>query len=1353
MQIFILGMHRSGTSLTAHLLNMMGIYFGPEGSSTGANIENPKGFWERRDVRTINDQVLQSNGFDWYKISEFEGIHQFSEESIKTFDKEAANLILNLDAHRPWFLKEPRFCINFDLWKKHLEIPLIILCFRHPIEVARSLQARNGFNIEFGLELWEKYNKHVLQSINGIPRISINHAQTVNNPTQVVDSIYNFLKYYNIPHLRIPSENELKVFIAKSLYRNKLNDQDVRFLTESQTKLWETIRSNQWESESVPKYISQNSKNILQIGEKFYTSIELLRKNNSEKDKTISEYTKQVDYLNVQLQKVKDENIKLIENIGKKEKIAEQFNISLLTKTELLNDRTQDLLNKNRKLEKDYQDLQIQIVQSKEKIKTEIELKREATEQLEKEKKGNTRLQILIQNYVEELERMAINIEKKDEELEQLKKEKEKESSRLQSEIRNYLEQIDQLKKFINLNKEKHNQIISDLKNKLKKKKRIIQKWKKIGNNPLKSLLNKFGLIKFCEKNPSNIRRIDPSLDKEYFHNHHNQITTPNHHTDKRNLSGLVIAWEMTHNPVGRAFLFSDCLKSILDIKLLGSSFAKYPSKEIWTPLNNYPITYEIFEAELFPKYLKQVKDLAWQQEMTDFVIICKPRLPSILLGLLIHKIHQSKVIIDIDDWELSFFNNYTALSLSEVENAPLLLEPYNETWTRYSETLSTKIGSKIVSNIALKNKFGGHIISHIRDEYRFDPKRYNKQAIRKQLGIPQQARVILFLGTPRPHKGFNEVAKALEAINNPDYKFLIVGELQSEQERRNFENKWLHLIANKTIMLYPNCSFLESPKYLAASDLICLIQDRGSHISQYQLPAKLIDALAMAIPVIACDVPPLRPFGDEGIIEIIPNEQDLTPAIIRIFDNYEFYKKRSQNIREKHFLNNHSYNFGRKTILKLIDNQVENEFNDEFRSLLNFLNFKFYKDSRKNSLDPNKINIVMFWKQNDTGLYGRRQEMLKKYLSKNKNVSRILHFDAPIEIQKLLSKKNVTKNSIYYQDNFIYESTLQRINGYQSNAKTTEYTFVYTKNENHPLATELSKKIEVDSLATKQDYLKFIKQKMAAAEIDESETIFWFNPVVNEFDDIMGVFSPAMVVADFIDDQRQWHQGSNQYYNIEENYKNVLKLSDINLCNSNSVLQMIEDFGFNAILVTNGYEVFDQEFLDKPRPEALKDIQTPIVGYVGNLDPKRLDIGLLESLVLKLPQYTFVIIGSAHMGEDVLKLQKYTNVRLLGVIPYEQCVEYVRCFDVGIIPHYENDLTKSMNPLKAYLYESLGVPIVSTPISGLYMYESIRIAKTVKEFEYHINECGFGRKKYKIPVNDDTWDNKIQKILPLLQN
>ena len=71
MQLIVLGMHRSGTSSVTRLLNLAGAYFGPEGIATDPNAENPKGFWERRDVRAVCDGLLHGGGYDWWRIADF----------------------------------------------------------------------------------------------------------------------------------------------------------------------------------------------------------------------------------------------------------------------------------------------------------------------------------------------------------------------------------------------------------------------------------------------------------------------------------------------------------------------------------------------------------------------------------------------------------------------------------------------------------------------------------------------------------------------------------------------------------------------------------------------------------------------------------------------------------------------------------------------------------------------------------------------------------------------------------------------------------------------------------------------------------------------------------------------------------------------------------------------------------------------------------------------------------------------------------------------------------------------------------------------------------------------------------
>jgi len=243
MQLIILGMHRSGTSVLARLLNMMGAYFGPEGISTGANQENPKGFWERRDVRQLNDYVLNSVGCDWNKISDF-NIKDVPEEVINKFKIEGAKIILEMDSHRPWMLKEPRLCLLFDLWKELLERPVCIHIYRNPIEVANSLYTRNGIPAHTGIALWEKYNISALEASHGQPRFVVSHNKLMSDPVSEVKFIYEQLLNCGVDGVRLPSEKEITAFVRIELYREKVSDKEIaQFLNADQIKLFNEFKS------------------------------------------------------------------------------------------------------------------------------------------------------------------------------------------------------------------------------------------------------------------------------------------------------------------------------------------------------------------------------------------------------------------------------------------------------------------------------------------------------------------------------------------------------------------------------------------------------------------------------------------------------------------------------------------------------------------------------------------------------------------------------------------------------------------------------------------------------------------------------------------------------------------------------------------------------------------------------------------------------------------------------------------------------------------------------------------------------------------------------------------------------
>jgi len=230
-------MHRSGSSAVTRLINMMGAYFGPEGSSTGANAENPKGFWERRDVRSLNDALLFSVHADWHRVARF-NVDQISEPARAEFEDQAQRFILDMDAYRPWLLKEPRLCILLPLWLRLLEAPVIVHCLRQPMEIALSLKKRNGFPLHSALALWERYTLDALRFSMGVPRVVVRHGDLMRDCVGTTAQLFSQLQDLGVTGLQLPAEHEIRAFIDPSLHRARSDSHQQRqFLPPPQADL------------------------------------------------------------------------------------------------------------------------------------------------------------------------------------------------------------------------------------------------------------------------------------------------------------------------------------------------------------------------------------------------------------------------------------------------------------------------------------------------------------------------------------------------------------------------------------------------------------------------------------------------------------------------------------------------------------------------------------------------------------------------------------------------------------------------------------------------------------------------------------------------------------------------------------------------------------------------------------------------------------------------------------------------------------------------------------------------------------------------------------------------------------
>ncbi len=112
----------------------------------------------------------------------------------------------------------------------------------------------------------------------------------------------------------------------------------------------------------------------------------------------------------------------------------------------------------------------------------------------------------------------------------------------------------------------------------------------------------------------------------------------------------------------------------------------------------------------------------------------------------------------------------------------------------------------------------------------------------------------------------------------------------------------------------------------------------------------------------------------------------------------------------------------------------------------------------------------------------------------------------------------------------------------------------------------------------------------------------------------------------------------------------------------------------------------------ETPVPPDVRDCRGPVLGFFG-LIHEWIDLGLIEYLAARHPEWTIVMIGKVSVNNS--RLSKYPNVRFLGRKEYVNLPGYCKAFSVGLIPFAINELTLNVNPIKLREYLSAGLPVV----------------------------------------------------------
>jgi glycosyltransferase involved in cell wall biosynthesis len=106
-----------------------------------------------------------------------------------------------------------------------------------------------------------------------------------------------------------------------------------------------------------------------------------------------------------------------------------------------------------------------------------------------------------------------------------------------------------------------------------------------------------------------------------------------------------------------------------------------------------------------------------------------------------------------------------------------------------------------------------------------------------------------------------------------------------------------------------------------------------------------------------------------------------------------------------------------------------------------------------------------------------------------------------------------------------------------------------------------------------------------------------------------------------------------------------------------------------------------------------------PVIGYMGGMH-RHVDFGLIREMALKRPNWSWVCVGAlqAALGD----LDGLTNVYLTGERPHAELVDYLRQFDVCIVPYVNSTYTATVVPTKINEYLAVGKPVVSTALPAV---------------------------------------------------
>lgn len=364
-----------------------------------------------------------------------------------------------------------------------------------------------------------------------------------------------------------------------------------------------------------------------------------------------------------------------------------------------------------------------------------------------------------------------------------------------------------------------------------------------------------------------------------------------------------ILASDLSDNATGRADLLARLLSSRYEVDVVGPQFGE----GLWAPSRDGPVAYRSVRAGRDPGFARHVPELLALVD-GEILFASKPRPTSFGLGLLARARRRRPLVLDIDDWEVGFF--YRSGAWGRVGRALNLANPNGLSWTWLAEKLICRADAITVASRFLERRFGGTLLPHVRDTEAWDPARYDRADARARQGVGA-SKVVMFLGTPRGHKGVDDLIDAVGLLG-PGVVLALVG----VDPARSGAPRWSGL---SHVRVTGEIPFDDVPRYLVAADVVAVPQ-RETMDTVGQVPAKLFDAMALARPIVSTSVSMIPEILDGCGLVVEPGDVPaLAGAIKWLLDNAEEAAALGRRARDRCEAR-YSFRVARATLFPLIE-------------------------------------------------------------------------------------------------------------------------------------------------------------------------------------------------------------------------------------------------------------------------------------------------------------------------------------------------------------------------------------------------------------------------------------------------